>query len=280
MNFKLDKIRFVAPAVVGGCMVALSIQGLKEKEQFAYEPNPGALARSPYGRLVGMALQGPITRFWDYGICEVEGEVELIECERPDEKLFNWVVGLDEAKTTGRAPEDLRDVYQDYSMARIEKKLDLAWKMDPRNFANYAIYQMFLWEGFNKELIDSEMNVRELSLETLEICLSDEESAVSLLTAGQAAYDLVFAARTSETQQKSESFEDVDTYSKLLSEIISDYDVLVATMVEDGRWDEFSEIKRAEFDARRNYLQKLNHETKIVIENLTQTSEVEGGSQS
>ena len=276
MNHKLDTFRFAAPAfVVGGLMVAFSFQNLDEKGELSYEPNPGALAKSPFGRTIGMALQGPINRFWDRGIGEVEQqEEELADATRADEKLFNWVTELREAKTQGETPKELKDDYQHYAMARIEKKLELAWKMDPRNFANYAIYQMFLFEGFNDKVLESEMGVRELSLATLKESLADKESPVSLLTAGQAAYDLVFEARTAKSQPTEETFQDIETYSETLEKIISDYNSLVAAMQEDGRWELYSEAKKEEFTTRKAYLDHLNAETRQVVAQLTQAKKL------
>lgn len=272
MNIKSNTLRFAAPVfVLGVVLVATSFSRLEEGGHFQYQPNPGALAKSPFGRTVGMALQGPITRFWDRGVGRVEEKTNLAAATRPDEKLFNWVTELREAKTEVGVPLELSDDYSDYAMARIEKKLSLAWKMDPRNFANYAIYQMFLWEGFNKEVIDADLGVRELSLQTLETSLADKESPVSLLTAGQAAYDLVFAARTSKEQDPAEAQKDIEVYSQLLPEIISGYDEMVATMKADGRWDKFSDVKKLEFSERKAYLEHLNTETRTVAEQLTQS---------
>ena len=282
MNLKIDTVKFVAPALIGGAlMVAFSSPSLENEGAFNYKPNPGAMARSPYGRTVGMALQGPVNRFWDRGVGSVEGKAEMLDGSRPDEKLFNFLTELREEKSDGRAPKELRDVYQDYAMARIEKKLEMAWNMDPRNFGNYAIYQMFLWEGFNRKQFEPKLSVRDLSLATLEASLADRESPVSLLTAAQASYDLIFEARTSKTQDEDESIQDINTYSKVLPQIISDYDDMVVAMKSDGRWDQFSEVKRAEFAGRRTYLEKLNNETEMVVEKLTKKNDSnKGGSQS
>ncbi|MGJ8725562.1 MAG: hypothetical protein ACSHYB_13470 [Roseibacillus sp.] len=277
MNTKIDTIRFVAPVFLAGAvLVALTSPSLEEEGHFNYQPNPGAMAKSPFGRTVGMALQGPITRFWDRGVGSIEASPELAEGSRPDQELFNWVTKMRESKTDGKAPEELKELYQDYAMARIEKKLAVAWKMDPRNFANYAIYQMFLWEGFASEMMESEMAVRDLSLKTLETSLSDNESPLSLLTAAQAAYDLVFAARTSKEQEHLEATQDIYTYSKMIPEILGNYEGLVAGMKTDGRWEQFSEAKKYEFESRKRYLEHLNQETKSVLETLTRNKEVEG----
>lgn len=279
MNIKLDSIRFVTPVfAVGVCLVAFSSSSLREGGHFDFEPNPGALAKSSFGRTVGMALQGPITKFWDRGVGTIEKRTELVAGSRVDEKLFNWVTELRENKSDVRMPGVLGDEYQDYAMARIEKKLSLAWKMDPRNFGNYSIYQMFLWEGFNNEVIEPQMSSRELSLTTLRVSLSDQESPLSLLTAGQAAYDIVFAARTSKNQTPREISEDIKTYSMLLPEILNDFEGVVVAMQSDGRWDQFSEVKKAEFEHRKEYLEHLNKETQTVMESLSKNEErLEGG---
>ena len=277
MNLKADTMKFVAPVFVAGVViVALSSPSLEKEGAFEFEPNPGALAKSPFGRTVGMALQGPITRFWDRGVGSIEAKPELTDGSRPDEKLFDWVTKMREAKVDGKPPEEMKAFYKEYAMARIEKKLAVAWKMDPRNFANYAIYQMFLWEGFASEMVEPEMKVRELSLKTLETSLSDEESPLSLLTAAQAAYDLVFAARTSKVQEQREATQDIYTYSKMIPEILEDYDGMVAMMKTDGRWEQFSEAKRSEFTSRKVYLEHLKEETKTVLKTLTNIEEVEG----
>lgn len=274
MNLNLDSIKVVVPVFVAGVvMMALTSPILEENGHFDYQPNPGALAQSPFGRTVGLALQGPVTRFWDRGVGSIEKEQKLSTGGRVDQRLFNHVSSLRNAKTNGQTPAELGDQYQDFAMAKIEKKLSLAWKMDPRNFSNYAIYQMFLWEGFNNGLIESEMKVRELSLRTLEVSLDDEQSPMSLLTAGQAAYDLVFAARTDDDQDYEEATRDVDTYSKMIPEILNEYDEMVAEMQRNGRWDLYSEVKKSEFEQRKRYLEHLNSQARRMVEQLTQSEE-------
>lgn len=278
MNIKLDTVKFAAPLLlVGGVLVGLTYPSLENSGSLSYQPNPGALAKSPFGRTIGMALQGPITRFWDLGVGSIEGSQELTEATRPDEKLFNFVSELRDAKSEAAVPTELDEDYRDYAMARIEKKLSFAWEMDPRNFANYAIYQMFLWEGFNDGVIEGEMEVRELSLQTLESSLADKDSPLSLLTAGQAAYDLVFAARTAKEQSAQESFEDIDSYGQMLPEILANYEDMVTQMQADGRWDQFSEAKKSEFTDRRNYLEHLNNETRTVLDQLTNSQQLQKG---
>ena len=277
MNTKIDTIKFVAPVFLAGAvLVALTFPSLEKDGHLKFKPNPLAMEKSPYGRTVGMALQGPVNRFWDRGVGSIEATAELTNGDRVDQKLFDWVTMMREDKTVGRAPQELRAIYQDFSMAQIEKKLAVAWKMDPRNFGNYAIYQMFVWEGFASRMIDSEIESRDLSLQTLEVSLADNESPFSLLTAAQAAYDLVFAARTSKVQSQQEATEDIYTYSKMIPEILESYDGVVATMKTDGRWEQLSQAKKNEFSSRKLYLEHLNEETKTVLKTLTNNEEVEG----
>lgn len=283
MILKSHTFKVAVPVfIAGAAMMAFSSRSLEEKGAFVYEPNPGALAKSPFGRTVGMALQGPINRFWGRGISPTESRTELLDGNRPDEKLFNLVTRLREDKLDAVPPKELRETYKDYSFERIERKLELAWKMDPRNYGNYAIYQMFLWEGFNHKIFEPQYEVQELSLATLETCLQDEGNPVSLLTAGQAAYDLVFDARTSDKQTQEEAIQNIGIYSQVLPSILDDFDSLVAEMKENGRWNNFSEVKKAEFQDRRNYLETLNRETQGVVERLTSVSPnlVKGGTQS
>jgi hypothetical protein len=150
--------------------------------------------------------------------------------------------------------------------------------MDPRNFANYAIYQMFVWEGFSKGLVESKYQPRELSLRTLEICKADEKSPMSVLTAGQAAYDIVFTARLSKEQPIEERLADIEKYGRMLPEFINEFDELVAEMKADGSWDKLSAVKQEEFFAREAYLQKLNRETRDVFEKFNLAGNMnEGG---
>lgn len=277
MNTKLGKFRIAAPLLLLGVFCTAGTQSALEKSgRMHYQPNPGALARSPFGRTVGMALQGPITKFWDRGVGSVIDDQEDVEGSRPDQKLFNWVNDMRDAKTDVAEESKLYHEHRSHIMARIEKKLALAWDMDPRNYANYAIYQMFLWENFSSDVIESEHSVRDLSLATLEASLADEDSPISLLTAGQATYDLVFAARTSTDQNPSQASQDIKTYSELLPDLIGRYEGLVAEMKADGRWDKFSEVKRLEFGWRKNYLEKLKEDTDLYISRYGTSASVSG----
>lgn len=282
MNIHLGKIQLTALTFVAGVLcVAGSYPSLSIGGKLSFEPNPGALAGSPFGRTVGTALQGPITRFWDRGVGSIETKQEAVEGSRPDQKLFNWVVDMRESKTDSSEQGKLYQEHKTHIMARIEKKLALAWQMDPRNFANYTIYQMFLWEDFSGKELEATLTPRELSQETLEVSLADVDSPVSLLTAGQASYDLVFTARTSKEQSAEEASADIRKYSQLLPELITKFDSLVDQMRADGRWDRFSEVKKSEFEARKQYLSHLSEETRAYLDKYGNSSWIaEGGAES
>lgn len=254
--------------LVGVTTAAISQSGIASKGALSYEPNPAALQRSPYGRTIGMALQGPVTRFWDRGIGSMEETLKLEEASRPDQRLFNHIAEMQQGKADTKGLYNRSKKYQQHMMGKVEQKLSLAWKFDPRNFGNYAIYQTFLWEDFSGDTFAAAMTSRELSLKTLELALKDERSPTSLLTAGQASYDIVFDARLDEEMSQEDRAANIEQYGQSLKDVIERYEGLVAEMKADGTWNKFSPVKIDEFQQRKVYLDNLNRETKKVAHEL------------
>lgn len=254
--------------IVGVTTAAISQSGIAAKGALSYEPNPAALQRSPYGRTIGMALQGPVNRFWDRGIGSMEASLKLEEASRPDQKLFNHIAVMQQGKADTKGLYSRSKKYQQHMMGKIEEKLSLAWRFDPRNFGNYAIYQTFLWEDFSGDAFVAEMTARELSLKTLDFSLQDKRSPTSLLTAGQASYDIVFDSRLDQSLPAEKRAADIKKYGQFLKEVIDRYEALVAEMKSDGSWDAFSPAKMEEFHQRKVYLDHLSRETKRVSQEL------------
>ncbi|MEM9079761.1 MAG: hypothetical protein AAGC74_03610 [Verrucomicrobiota bacterium] len=266
MKPELSKLHPMFLCLVSGVALAgLGFQAVQSGPGLDFEPNIGSLKGSPYGRTVGLALQGPVVRFLDKGICRVEAT----ESEDSKGRLYKFLTELKQGKDDVGSRMGMSRGHEDFVYKEIERKLELAWEMDPRNYSNYAIYQMFLYESFaNKGRVGAEAS-RALSLATLQACLADEGSPLSLLTGAQAAFDLVLTGSA-----HTEAFEggagEVEEYSKLLPQFLESYERLVVQMQEDGRWNELSEIRQTEFEQRRLFLERLSLETENFLRGMNQ----------
>lgn len=263
--------------LVGVTVAAISQAKVASQGALSYEPNPAALQRSPYGRTIGMALQGPVNRFWDRGIGGVEESFELEEVSSPHQKLFNHIAKMQQGKAETQGLFSRSKKYQKHAMGKVEEKLSLAWRFDPRNFGNYAIYQTFLWEDFSGEAYTAEMTARELSMKTLALSLQDERSPTSLLTAAQASYDIVFDARLDKKMSPEQRAQYIAEYGESLQNVIRRYELLVAEMKADGSWQEFSPVKIEEFEQRKIYLDHLSRETEKVTQELASNQSYKTG---
>ena len=257
----------LATLVLGLVVVAVSRPSLSQQGLFEFEPNPGALAGSPFGRTIGIGMQGPVLRVWDRGLGGMEGRADRAEGGLIG-GLFNHVTALGERKAAiGDTLERSKD-YERFALAKVEHRLERAWKMDPRNFANYALYQMFLFEDFSGGMVEKKMSMREMSLATLDACEVDQGSPVTTLTAAQASYDLVFDAWTSPEMTLDEKQVQIRQYTEKLENLLTEYKALVAEWKENGRWDDLSTPRKEDFQL---YIERLSFMQQDSRQKLEQT---------
>ena len=254
--------------VLGLVLVMVSGSSLSQRGLFEFEPNPGALAGSPFGRTIGIGMQGPVMRVWDRGLGGIEGRADRSKGGLLG-KLFNHITVLGEAKSAVGDDLERDEDYKRFALAKIENRLERAWKMDPRNFANYALYQMFLFEDFSDGIVEKKMSMREMSLATLDACEVDRGSPVTTLTAAQASYDLVFDAWTSPDLTLGEKQVRIGQYTEKLENLLADYNASVSEWKRNGRWDELSEPRKEDFQL---YTERLKFMLKDSRERLEQAT--------
>ncbi|MDP0490559.1 MAG: hypothetical protein Q7Q71_05875 [Verrucomicrobiota bacterium JB023] len=270
-------IALAGTACLGALLCSFGHHSISDTGLLEKKPNVACLKGSPYGRTLGLALQGPIVKFWDRGV----GAVEESALASADEKrsFGDWLAALNEKRSKAADHRPVSPVQERHAMAKIEKRLALAWQMDPRNYSNYAIYQMFLFESFNEFGVTGARACRELSQATIQSCLSDQENPYSMLTGAQAAYDLVVTGAIFQ-----EAFEggasELLSYGHYVPRFLSEYEQVVSDMKANGSWANISSYRQEEMEARAAYLYKLNDDAQNLLRRVTQTSTLEKGGHS
>jgi hypothetical protein len=138
-----------------------------------HEPNVFALGSSPYGKTLAIAIQGPVDNYWHQGndrgsgesghhdhdhgaVGHVHGESCGPDCgggrspQVPStlmEKAKFHVDHLAEAVAKPNTTKPLTPAHRKYIHRQIEKKLELAYWLDPGNYANFLSLMLFLSES-------------------------------------------------------------------------------------------------------------------------------------
>ena len=70
--------------LLGVCLwIGFSLH-LNREEKLGYELNPASVKGSPYGKVLALAMQGPIDLYWHYGETHESAEILNAEHEHPD----------------------------------------------------------------------------------------------------------------------------------------------------------------------------------------------------
>jgi len=202
---------------VGGALT------LKKKGRLSYDVNIATLKGSPYGKVLALAMQGPIGLYFHKGeshetsralgkphvhadgsICH-EDHDHHEEADHPtehDESLkgkesplhlrakdqIKKMTAYAHRKTDGRP---LTAAHEKFLQSENEDMLKLAYELDPSNYTNYNNYHLFLSvNDFGKHNMNQEAALA-LAQHTLDYCKRDDVDPASWLTAASAAYNVI-----------------------------------------------------------------------------------------
>ena len=138
---------------------------LRQAGHFDMVPNFAAIGSSPYGKTLAMAIQGPVDDYWHKGReahhdhAEPGGEhVHSADCEHgsSDSKedragefkgVKSFLEEMEAAVVNPNTPYGQTAAHEKYLHRQIEKKLEVAYWLDPGNFANFNSLSLFLSES-------------------------------------------------------------------------------------------------------------------------------------
>lgn len=220
--------RKIAAAVLMCCGVGLwggLTPLLRSDGALSYEPNIACLKGSPYGKVLALAMQGPIGIYFHAGDthrvaehlgndeeappaasaraaehaegcgCGAHGhepEVAAPVVQAPShiraKKKIQRMSAYAQRKTDG---SPISPVHQRYLQGVTEDKLKLAYELDPSNYTNYGNYHLFLsLNDFGRSDADEDAALA-LARKTLAFCQKEEVDAATWLTAASAAYNVI-----------------------------------------------------------------------------------------
>ncbi len=203
------------------CGMALKFEA---EDKLSYEPNVACLKGSPYGKVLALALQGPIDFYWHKGTTHEHSALLgddsdhdhghhhhagcSVDCDhghdhhhadhslKPttgDEPLhirskqkMKELEAAAHRKTDGNS---LSPGHEKYLQEATEAKLCLAYELDPANHTNYANYHFFLSMNIGRNEGDQSAAL-DLAQKTLGYCKEDMFDPASWVTASSAAYNI------------------------------------------------------------------------------------------
>lgn len=172
-----------------------------------------ALPGSPYGEVIGLALQDPVHLLWHGGAghehvgrkgekCEVcgvdhsqeEGKAGGRHAELENNPIVRWKLSLLDLAAAVRQKNNPRahaGAVVDYEQERVRSLVKLAYEMDPTNYGNYNMYVHFmLTHGISsgEYTMDDFYRVSEA---TIAMCTGRDEDPEDALTAASAAENML-----------------------------------------------------------------------------------------
>lgn len=231
--------------------VGLVVDGFQRTngERALRELNPLELKSSPYGEIVGAALQDPVSIIHHGGIghkhvgdgedCEtcgvshgggsVEDRTKMIELKLSLRKLES---GIRQNNIPGyRSAEALA-----YEKDKLIELITLAYEMDPTNQGNYTVYSNFAAEAGDFEAL------YQVSQNTLKACEGRLNDPGDALTAAVAA-ESILVYREVEMKRKGMENTYLESDYKLLEQNVLSFKLSFEGALADGRLAHFSQKK-------------------------------------
>ncbi len=258
---------------------------LREAGGLDREPNVLSLGSSPYGKTLAMAIQGPVDNYWHQSsdrVVGASGETGGHEhvhgagghvhgegcgpaCGGPPsepavtlvQKAKSHVAHLSEVVASPNSTKPLTPAHKKYIHRQIEKKLELAYWLDPGNYANFQSLMLFLSE--------SDMASRKLDAEKVfyfadntvkHVVKNETVNPEPWLTAASAAN----AKLEWYYRLKNELPDARERFEKTLREYelcLNRFEFLLAKQKESGEWEKARKNRRDSIDERAQFLYKI-----------------------
>ena len=277
-------------AMLGGGVALWSggAVALHPDESFHSTPNPFGIKRSPYGKVIAMAMQGPIDAYWHASTCEDPDHCDKCKAAHhhhdgeehgdhdapaavdnalltPAQRLQAYLDNLDSIsrkRTNTRSPSE---AHKFYLRRQIEDKLRFAYELDPSHYGNYNSYHLFLTEpqlGTRPSLTKEAAN---LAAQTVDYCLhecSDPRPALTAASAASNILELMFL------DSEHNSVADMKRNLDVVDGCLARFRLLSDQWQKSGLWDNISEFRREEISERYQFLAHVRDASDATIRRL------------
>lgn len=267
----------LATALIGFALWAGAAGKLAGSGAFNFQPNPLGLKNSPYGQVIAMAVQAPMDQdfhssFFNNGSstagstsapaththaeCGTCGGTDCQHARPPASR--NWIEHLEQITTRRTNPRPPTPAHRLFLRLQIEKRLRLAYELDPSHYGNYAAYHLFLVEPqLGTSTLAPKENylfARKIAERTLRHSLHEANDCRPSLTAAAAAYNILEMMLLFP-----EDFSNEDRRQQLgiLDFCLRRHTDLQAQAVNDGTWNLLSPQRQDEVLFRKNFALNL-----------------------
>lgn len=283
----ISNIISIALIGVGVAGFAAASRPLVKNKEADVPLNILGINRSPYGEVFAMAMQGPIDTY--FHAAESEGH----SCDDPDHcqhhhakstedlaveeytgldaRLRHFIEDMGAGLEERTNPRAATAGHKFYIRRGIEDKLRFAYNLDPGHYGNYNAYHFFLTEpqlGTRPELTPM---AAKLAQDTITYCLSQRSDPRQALTAAAAAgnvIELMFNDRQVNPDKPRFSTAQMHEVLNVMDQAIGLYSHLANEWVENGQWENLSELRLAEVEERFRFVLKIRQSQGQAIRRL------------
>ena len=267
--------------ILAGCLGILLIlhgRGGVEPAIRSHSLNPLELKGSPYGEIIGMALQEPVHLLWHGGkghehisgddeectVCGVdhseEGSQSYLKDKPLSAKVKLKMLSMENAIRQDNSPLGRSALVVSFEKRRARDLMFYAYEMDPTNYGNYNAVAFFL--EANGSVADR-AKIDELAQRTLVACEGRIDDPSDCLTAASAAHTLLV--------KKSGGLSHRDYYQlskefDLFLAKVKQFELSFEGALSDGRLSQYSQAKVDEMISRYNQFAYSVREYKKKIE--------------
>lgn len=240
--------------------------------------NPLELKGSPYGEIIGMALQEPVHLLWHGGkghehISGDGDECAVCGVDHADEESQNYLkdkplsakvklkmLSMENAIRQDNSPLGRSAVVVSFERQRARDLMFYAYEMDPTNYGNYNAVSFFLEASGS---VADQVKIEELAQKTLAACEGRVDDPSDCLTAASAAHILLV--------KKSGTLKHVEYYQlsqefDLFLEKVKQFELSFEGALSDGRLSQYSQEKVDEMITHYNQFAYSVREYKKKIE--------------
>ena len=271
------KTTIVLLTALAGAGWAWQAVSLREAGRLDMVPNFAAIGRSPYGKTLAMAIQGPVDNYWHKGRephhdHDEPGHVHGEDCDHTEEPagLFaeakGFVEEMEAAVVNPNTPYGQSPAHEKYLHRQIEKKLEVAYWLDPGNYANFNALALFLTES---ALASRELNperVYYFAEQTIAFVENREkvnpEPWLTAASAVLAKLEWFEQKRNDMPDARARYAAEIPRFERHLSQYLFLRDLQMAR----GSWEGIPVARRVAMESRHSMLSKLLEAKKVILD--------------
>lgn len=272
--------------VLGLCVWVGFAFNLKDNGRLEFEANVASFKGSPYGKVLALAMQGPIGLYFHKGESHETSEALKEPHVHADGSICHEDHGNEEAEESSpplshhrRAKDQIKKMaayahrntsslllspeHEKYLQSENEDMLRLAYELDPSNYTNYNNYHLFIsMNDFGKSAMNQEAAVA-LARRTILFCQRETVDPASWLTAASAAYNVITYVglnyeKLTKKQAKASLFE--------FDECMKTYEMLLDASQKKSLYIPDARLK--EMKSRARFLRKLREAQGIYMKRM------------